>query len=175
MELRSDNMEVQIKRVTTSSQAELVAGLAKTIWYDHYSPIIGREQVEYMLGKYQTSKAILAQTELEGNYYFLIHHEFVPVGYIGIVEKHNELFLSKLYILNTERGKGIGHFAIDFLVTRCRELGAPYITLTVNKQNSDSIGAYEKLGFEIYGEVESDIGAGYVMDDFLMRLRVNPR
>lgn len=168
-------MEIQIKRVTTPSQADLVSGLAKTIWYDHYSPIIGKEQVDYMLGKYQTSKAIQAQMEQEGNYYYLIHYDFVPVGYIGIIEKNHELFLSKLYILSSERGKGIGHKAIDFLVVRCREIGAPYITLTVNKLNEPSISAYEKLGFEIYGEVVSDIGSGYVMDDYLMQYRVNPR
>jgi len=173
--LRSDKMEIQIKRITTSSQADLVAGLAKTIWYDHYSPIIGKDQVDYMLGKYQTSKAIQTQMEQEGNFYYLIHYEFVPVGYIGIIEKNHELFLSKLYVLSSVRGKGIGHKAIDFLVARCREIGAPHINLTVNKQNESSIAAYEKLGFEIYGEVVSDIGSGYVMDDYLMRLKVNPR
>jgi hypothetical protein len=31
------------------------------------------------------------------------------------------------------------------------------------------------MGFERYGEVESDIGSGYVMDDYLMRLRMSPR
>jgi len=168
-------MEVQINKVTTSSQVDLVASLAKTIWPDHYSPIIGKEQVDYMLGKYQTPKSILAQMDQEGNYYFLIYSDFVPVGYIGIIEKHNELFLSKLYILSAERGKGIGHAAIDFLKARCREIGAPYITLTVNKQNLNSISAYEKLGFENYGEVVTDIGKGYVMDDYLMRLRISPR
>jgi len=168
-------MEVQINKVTTSSQVDLIASLAKTIWPDHYSPIIGKEQVDYMLGKYQTPKSILAQMDQEGNYYFLIYYDFVPVGYIGIVEKHNELFLSKLYILSSERGKGIGHAAIDFLKARCRKIGAPYITLTVNKQNINSISAYEKLGFENYGEVVTDIGKGYVMDDYLMRLRISPR
>ncbi len=165
-------MEVLINKVTTSSQVDLVASLAKTIWPEHYSPIIGKEQVDYMLGKYQTPKSILAQMDQEGNYYFLIYTDFVPVGYIGIIEKHNELFLSKLYILSAE---GIGHTAIDFLKARCREIGAPYITLTVNKQNVNSICAYEKLGFENYGEVVTDIGKGYVMDDYMMRLRISPR
>ncbi len=168
-------MEVTIKRVTTTSQVEQVSALAKTIWPDHYSPIIGQEQVDYMLQKYQTTKSVQAQIEQEGTYYYLIHFDFVPVGYIGFIEKHNELFLSKLYVLSAERGKGIGHMAIDFLVAKAREIGAPYMTLTVNKQNLDSIHAYEKLGFEIYGEVISDIGSGYVMDDYLMRLRINPR
>lgn len=168
-------MEVQIIKVTTSDQVDLVAGLAKTIWNEHYVPIIGQTQVDYMLGKYQTTKAITAQLELEGNNYYLIQADYRAVGYIGSIEKHNELFLSKLYVLKSERGKGLGRMALDFLKGKCREIGAPYITLTVNKHNENTISAYEKLGFENYGEVISDIGSGYVMDDFLMRLRVSPR
>jgi len=86
-------MEVQIIKVTTASQVDLVVGLAKTIWPDHYSPIIGKEQVEYMLGKYQTSKAILAQMEVDGSSYYILQDDYRPIGYIGISEKHNELFL----------------------------------------------------------------------------------
>jgi ribosomal protein S18 acetylase RimI-like enzyme len=168
-------MEIQIKEVTTSSQVDIVAGLAKAIWPEHYIPIIGKEQVDFMLGKFQTSKAILAQIGQEGNHYFLIYHDFVPVGYIGIIEKYNEIFLSKLYLTSTERGKGIGHKAIDFLIARCREIGAVYITLTVNKENLNTISAYESIGFETYGELVSDIGSGFVMDDYMMRLRISPR
>ena len=89
-------MEVQINMVTSSSQVDVVASLAKTIWTDHYSPIIGKEQVDYMLAKYQTPKSILAQMDQEGNYYFLIYSDFVPEGYIGIIEKLTQLLLSKL-------------------------------------------------------------------------------
>lgn len=168
-------MSAQIKSVSSAAEVEVVARMAKIIWKEHYIPIIGEDQVDYMLGKYQTPKAIESQLKQEGNYYFLIMDGHRPVGYIGIVEKLNELFLSKLYLLKEERGKGLGHAAFDFLVSRCREIGAVFITLTVNKQNLDTIRAYEKLGFENYGEVITDIGSGYVMDDFLMRLRIKPR
>jgi ribosomal protein S18 acetylase RimI-like enzyme len=168
-------MEVQIKPVTTESEINTVAGLAKIIWNDHYIPIIGKDQVSYMLGKYQTPKAINAQINDELYEYFLIMADWRPVGYIGIIPRHNELFLSKFYILDSERGKGIGHAGMEFLISRCKARGTDFITLTVNKNNLSAILAYEKMGFEKYGEVESDIGAGYVMDDYLMRLRINPR
>ena len=168
-------MSVQIKEISSATEVEVVARMAKQIWKEHYIPIIGEDQVDYMLGKYQSVKAIESQLKQEGNHYFLILSKGVPVGYIGISEKLNELFLSKFYLLKSERGKGLGHQAFDFLVSRCREIGAAFITLTVNKQNLDTIGVYEKLGFENYGEVITDIGSGYVMDDFLMRLRIKPR
>jgi len=168
-------MDIHINKISSASEVETVAALAKTIWNEYYKSLLGQAQVDYMLGKYQTQKAINAQIK-DGDYdYFLILADERPVGYFGIIEKHNEVFLSKLYILGSERGKRIGRIAINFLMARCREIKAEYITLTVNKHNLDSISAYEKMGFEIYGELVSDIGSGYVMDDFQMRLRINPR
>jgi GNAT superfamily N-acetyltransferase len=168
-------MEAQMKKVSTAAEVEMVARMAKLIWKEHYIPIIGEDQVDYMLGKYQSAKAIESQINADGAQYYLILSAEVPVGYVGFTEKFNELFLSKFYLLKQERGKGLGHYAFDFLVARCREIGAAFITLTVNKQNLDTIRVYEKLGFENYGEVITDIGSGYVMDDFLMRLRIKPR
>lgn len=168
-------MEIQIKPVSTESEINTIVGLAKIIWNDHYVSIIGKDQVSYMLGKYQTSKAINAQINDEGYEYFLIIADELTVGYIGIIPRHNELFLSKFYILDSERGKGIGHAGLEFLIARCKSSGSDFITLTVNKNNLSAILAYEKMGFEKYGEIVSDIGAGYVMDDYLMRLKINPR
>ena len=168
-------MNIQINPVTTEPEISIVSGLAKIIWNDHYVSIIGEDQVNYMLNKYQTPKAITSQINTESYEYFLIRAEGKPVGYIGIIHRHSELFLSKFYILGNERGKGIGHEGLNFLIARCKAYGSDFITLTVNKNNVDSILAYEKMGFEKYGEVESDIGGGYVMDDYLMRLRMSPR
>jgi len=43
------------------------------------------------------------------------------------------------------------------------------LSLTVNKNNNIALRAYEKLGFVNHGPLETDIGEGYIMDDFLMR------
>ena len=171
--LRSGKMSVEIKVVATAKEMGVVAGLAKTIWNEHYVPIIGQAQVDYMVEKYQTKEAIYGQIKNEGYQYFLVTVTGKPVGYIGIVEKNNELFLSKIYILGSERGKGLGRIGINYLVEKGKTDGLEFITLTVNKHNRSSIQAYEKMGFEKYGEVVSDIGSGYVMDDYLMRLRIN--
>lgn len=165
-------MKARITPVATRAEIAIVADLAHLIWNEHYVPIIGREQVDYMVGKYQTPEAIRQQIDEEGYRYFLILSEEMPVGYIGTAEKPGELFLSKLYLLGSQRGKGLGREAIDFLKEESRSKGLPYITLTVNKHNLSTIGAYEKMGFEKYGEVVADIGSGYVMDDYLMRLKV---
>ena len=45
--------------------------------------------------------------------------------------------------------------------------------LTVNKGNELAIRAYEGTGFETIDAVVTDIGEGFVMDDYIMELRVD--
>jgi ribosomal protein S18 acetylase RimI-like enzyme len=78
------------------------------------------------------------------------------------------LFLSKIYIRSSERGKGYGRKAIQFLEKSAQEKGLRKITLTVNKNNIDTIKAYEKFDFRNIGPVVQDIGNGFIMDDYGM-------
>ena len=48
------------------------------------------------------------------------------------------------------------------------ELGKKKIQLTVNKNNINTIKAYEKWGFKTIDSVVTDIGYGFVMDDYIM-------
>jgi RimJ/RimL family protein N-acetyltransferase len=165
-------MDARITPVVTDNDLTTVARLGLVIWNEHYVPIIGQAQVDYMIEKFQSEEAVRRQITLEGYIYYLITVEGEAVGYIGIVEKEKEMFLSKLYLLDSERGKGLARTALRFLASLCREKGMESITLTVNRNNLNSIAAYEKMGFEKYGTQVSDIGSGYVMDDYLMRKRI---
>jgi hypothetical protein len=40
----------------------------------------------------------------------------------------------------------------------------------VKRQNRKAIRAYERAGFVVIQTLVTDIGSGFVMDDFLMRL-----
>jgi ribosomal protein S18 acetylase RimI-like enzyme len=79
-------------------------------------------------------------------------------------------FLSKIYIKNTYRGRGYARLFLNHLIESCQALGVGQIWLTVNKGNSGSIAAYQKMGFRQDEAIVTDIGNGYVMDDYVMRL-----
>jgi O-acetyl-ADP-ribose deacetylase (regulator of RNase III)/predicted acetyltransferase len=160
---------IVIKRVQSPHDIQIVADLAFTIWNEHYIPIIGQKQVDYMVNSFQSTEAIEKQINNENYEYYLIEHLSKPSGYISIKLMGNELFLSKFYIIKGKRGNGLGKEGLKFVVNRAKELGASAITLTVNKYNINSIKAYEKMGFKNTGAIVSDIGAGFVMDDFKMR------
>ena len=165
-------MDITIKRVLTTNQVDAVVRLANIIWPEHYSPIIGKDQVEYMLRTFHSSQSIANEVNNKHYQYYLILRDDKPVGYIGIKLEKESLFLSKIYVLAENRGHGLGKKAIEFLreLTSSNQLGK--ITLTVNKHNLNSISAYQSVGFQITGKVCTDIGEGYVMDDYQMELEL---
>ncbi len=153
--------------VSTEEQAQAVESLAREIWTEHYTPIIGREQVEYMLEQYQSVETILQQIQL-GILYFLIKAEEEFIGYIAVHPRIDELFLSKIYVRSDRRGRGYGKKAVQFAEKLAKVRRLKKIVLTVNKNNVNSIRAYEKMGFKNAGSLVQDIGGGFVMDDYKM-------
>ncbi len=148
---------------------QTVAKLAHEIWNEHYVPIIGQEQVSYMVDKFQSLEAISAQIKEDDYEYYIINQAFEPTGYIGIKPCGDEIFLSKFYLVKKIRGKGIGKKGVEFIIGRAKEIGAKVISLTVNKNNVNSIKAYEQMGFRNLGPIVTDIGNGFIMDDYVMK------
>jgi diamine N-acetyltransferase len=152
--------------VVSPADAAVVARLAAEIWYEHYIPIIGREQVDYMVPRFQSEAAVLGQIG-KGLQYFLILEDGQPSGYLAIEPQPDErrMFLSKLYLLKSARQHGLARRALAFIEAQCRAAGLETLWLTVNKINP-ALHAYERLGFVKVADVVTDIGGGYVMDDY---------
>lgn len=157
-----------IKIVSTDQIAE-VAALAREIWRQHYIPIVGRQQIEYMLQRFQSVASIREQIRDNHEYYF-IDAEKKHAGYLSVVPdmRNSNMKLSKIYVLESFRGVGLGSAALEFISDLCRERGIGQIWLTVNRKNKGSINWYQKKGFENRGPNIESIGSGFVMDDFRM-------
>jgi GNAT superfamily N-acetyltransferase len=150
-----------------------IENLARAIWSQHYTPIIGASQVEYMVNNFQSFDAIKKQIS-EGLEYYLVVNNDNAIGYFAFkLASPDEIFLSKIYISNSQRGKGVGKFCFDFIKSRACALNAKIISLTVNKYNHNSYNAYQAWGFRRTGETVQDIGNGFVMDDWIYTLELN--
>lgn len=163
---------MDIKIVINKENAERVAALAKVIWTEHYTPIIGANQVTYMLENFQSSETIWQAIKNE-HIYWLIEEEQKDIGYVSYQLEANTLFLSKLYLKKSARGKKYGRKLLQYLVKIASEKKKETITLTVNKYNHHSIAAYQAMGFKKIREQVAEIGQGYVMDDYVLELEVN--
>ena len=158
---------IEILSVNTQMECETTAQLARQIWTQHYIPIIGEAQVEYMLDKYQSKEAIQNQIDT-GSRYYLIDYDEQNAGYFSFTQHDDHLFLSKLYVLDSFRGIGLGKKSMAFIENEAHKSSCGKIRLTVNKHNHNSIKAYEKLGFKKIDSVVQDIGNGFVMDDYVL-------
>ncbi|MFV0362987.1 MAG: GNAT family N-acetyltransferase [Suipraeoptans sp.] len=156
--------------VSDEIDIETVAKLANTIWHEYFTPLIGLNQVEYMLEKFQSFSAITSQIENDRYMYNIIKNGDNAIGYFGFQIKESKLFLSKLYIKENMRGNGISRTVIEYLIGICKDKKLSCIWLTCNKGNENTLNAYRHFGFEQTDSVITDIGNGYVMDDYIMTL-----
>lgn len=144
---------------------------ASSIVKEHYDPILGSVQNDYMIDKFQSSEAIIEQI-MQGHYYYLMITDVHKIGFIAFYPRENDLYISKFYLQKDHRGKGLSKDMFSFIISKARELGFDAIVLNVNKYNRMAIRAYEKLGFIKTNEEKNDIGNGYFMDDFVYRYNI---
>ncbi len=166
-------MEVEITFQTAQAERDchLLAELAQEIWTEHYQELLGMEQIHYMLEKFQSAEKIKQDILHNGYIYWIAFANGVPCGYCAVCpkEEDNSLFISKIYIRRACRGNKIARMFFEKAQELARSQSRSFLWLTVNKQNSGSISVYEHLGFKITDAVVSDIGSGYVMDDYIMK------
>jgi ribosomal protein S18 acetylase RimI-like enzyme len=146
--------------------------LASEIWHDNYIGIITQEQVDYMLHMMYRPKKI--KEDINNNYQWeLVYQENAPIGYLSYVIKNdNRVFLSKIYLKNKSQGLGIGKKMLHRVIEYAKLNKCKAVYLTVNKNNIKGIRAYKGTGFKIISEEVTDIGDGYVMDDYIFEKNI---
>ena len=146
----------------------LLAKIADEIWHEHFPPIIGKEQTDYMVEKFQSEQAIANAVRSEHYRYYFFRLDGKEIGYLGIQPQGDALFLSKLYLKKEARGRKFARAGLGFLAELCKKEGYSRIRLTCNRDNKSSLAAYDKMGFLIVYEQDADIGNGFVMNDYVM-------
>lgn len=157
------------RQVNAKEAVEEVAILAKEIWQQHFTSLIGEAQVAYMLKHFQSVEAINSQINEENYEYYIVEDEAGPLGYFAYYPTTEYLYLSKLYLRIAARGKGVSKKVLSFIEEKALALGFSEIQLNVYKGNDNTISIYEKMGFEVIDEPQIDIGDGFILDDYVMR------
>ena len=157
-------------RHATDADLAAVQALAALVWRAHYPAIIGASQVEYMLARGYALPVLAQMAAGPGSGIELAVVGEDLVGFAGwyMTDDPGLAKLDRVYVRPDRQRQGVG----GTLMARVRELahaaGASRITLNVNKHNVQAQRAYEKHGFVRRAAVVIDIGAGFVMDDYVM-------
>lgn len=163
----------QFISIQTPEEVHLLAEIANTVWHEYFPCILTTEQIDYMVEKFQSETALTKQIA-EGYRYYICMHAGKPAGYFGVSLKENgSLFLSKLYLNQEFRGKGIASVMFAEIKQIAKACHATRIWLTVNKNNTKAIAVYRHFGMQIIRAEVTDIGKGFVMDDYVFELLLN--
>lgn len=165
-------METMSLRKAYEHDIPLIRDLAFRIWPGAYSHIISKEQIDYMLDM-MYSEASLTEQMRKGNEFVIAYDGVEAVGFasVGMLETPGVFKLHKLYVLQSQHGRGTGRFLVDAIIKAVKSKGGTALQLNVNKHNA-AVGFYEKMGFEKIQDMVLDIGNGYVMDDYVMEKKL---
>jgi len=163
-----DKKQVEIVLITFA-QLDVVRDLAHQIWPEVYPSIISMEQIRHMLDQFYNLDR-LEQDMARGARYALIREDGEDVGYLSWQPEgaKGRAFLGKLYLLPGHRGRGVGAHALEWTEEQVRAAGFTSLSLRVNKNNHAAIRAYLRGGFGFESDLCTDIGNGFVMDDYVM-------
>ena len=147
-----------------------IQSVAHRTWPDTFGGILSPEQIGYMLEMMYTPAAIAEQTA-KGHVFHLLYEDEELVGYVSHQVDYlpGTTKIHKLYLLPATQGKGYGRLLIDFVAAAARAAGQTVLRLDVNYENR-AIGFYEHLGFRKVGRHNTDIGSGYLMEDWVMEM-----
>jgi len=159
-------------RIATSADFAAIRSVVHEVWPIAYREMITPEQITYMLEWMYSNESLQKQVEEEGCVFLVYEEDKIVQGFASFSEIESTLFkLHKLYVFTSLHGKGIGKALLDNVKKRTVDLGGKAIELQVNKRNVAQ-HFYTKQGFTIDREMVLDIGNGFVMDDFVMRLLI---
>lgn len=156
-----------------SSQLPQIETLAYKIWPVAYAEILSKEQLNYMLAMFYSQEALQKQLENGHQFYIMQNDENRDLGFVSF-EINSEPFktkIHKIYVLPETQGLGIGKLLYEKVREEALKANQKAIFLNVNKYNKAQ-QFYSKLNFEIVKEEVIDIGLGYVMDDYVMEVKL---
>lgn len=168
-------MDIQLKKTETEEDINALCQVAEKAWHAAYDQLLPPGQVDYMVELLQSPQAVKKQMAQENYIYYTVMAGGEPKGFAGFApgyQGREEMFLSKVYLLPELQGQGAAREVFRLVESEARRRNLPVIRLTVNKGNTHAAEVYRHYGFETVDSVVTDIGGGYVMDDYIMEKKL---
>jgi ribosomal protein S18 acetylase RimI-like enzyme len=154
----------------TANDYPTIRDIAHQTWPIAYGEILPKVQLDYMLGAFYNDEALNDSVVNKGHRFVLAKEGELIFGFASYEHNYNQkpqTKIHKIYILPETQGKGIGKIVIDFIENLAKENHSTTLTLNVNRSNK-ALHFYQKLGFEIVGEIDIELDHGYLMEDYVM-------
>lgn len=164
---------IQIRSLE-ANEAETLSALAAEIWRAHYPGIISVAQIEFMLKQRYNPPLLREELGRSDLWWDVLLVNGVMSGYASyyLTDTPGDMKLDKLYFKPALHRQGLGARLARHVMDQARQRGCSWLTLAVNRNNHTAIAAYRKWGFEVTATSLREIGSGFVMDDYLMAIKL---
>ena len=159
--------ELSIRPATLSDRA-LIRSVSERTWPSTYGHIISQEQIDFMLDWMYSDESLATQMNT-GCKFYVANLNGSDIGFCSVSEEDGAHKLNKLYVLPTAQGTGAGKALLKKCIEVAKASESSSLFLQVNKQNN-AYNFYLKHGFIKEAEFKFDIGNGFFMDDYVLRL-----
>lgn len=175
---------------------DFIRSVSERTWPSTYGHIISQAQIDFMLDWMYSDASLEKQMHTGCEFYIasiknsnvnnLDNGDWDAVGFCSVspddekkeeennstekVENSKAHKLNKLYVLPLAQGTGAGKALLNKSIEVAKAAGSSSLFLQVNKLNT-AYTFYLKHGFIKEQEFKFDIGNGFFMDDYVMRLR----
>jgi GNAT superfamily N-acetyltransferase len=148
----------------------VIQQLTAEIWPSTYQSILTSAQIDYMLNMMYSTTTLTQQMTTGQQQFLLLYDATTPIGFAayGQTSEQDVYKLHKIYLHGNYQGKGVGKLLINNVIERVKVVQGTILELDVNRENKARF-FYEKQGFVIVKEKDTDIGNGYWMIDYVMR------
>lgn len=164
--------EIIITRAGLSDRA-FIRSVSERTWPSTYGHIISQDQIDFMLDWMYSDASLEKQMNTGCEFYIASKQndngDLDPVGFCSVSPEDGAHKLNKLYVLPAAQGTGAGKALLNKAIEVAKAAGSTSLFLQVNKQNT-AYTFYLKKGFIKELEFKFDIGNGFYMDDYVMRL-----
>ena len=164
--------EIIITRAALADR-DFIRSVSERTWPSTYGHIISQEQINFMMNWMYSDESLATQMNTGCEFYIAsIKKEdgkLDVVGFCSVSPEEGAHKLNKLYVLPTAQGTGAGKALLNKSIEVAKAAGSTSLFLQVNKLNT-AYTFYLKKGFIKESEFKFDIGNGFYMDDYVMRL-----
>ncbi len=160
-------------RYATAADAELIADLSRTSFYEAFAKDNTKEDMDIFMNEQFTKEELMKEVELSEGIFLLAYVDAEPVGYARLRIKNNlaheqAIEIARIYALEKAIGKGVGKALMEACISKATELNMKSVWLGVWEKNERAIAFYQRWGFERFGEHQFLLGTD-LQTDWLMK------
>ena len=156
----------------TPADIPTIRDLAHRTWPATFGDILSPAQIDYMLERMYAPAALREQMHDLGHAFLLaLDNTGQPRAYVSYQFDYLPATtkVHKLYVLPQGQRAGFGRSLLEAVAKTAKQADQRRLRLDVNYQNP-AVGFYERLGFRKVDEVTTDIGEGFLMEDYVFEL-----